>query len=94
MSELGYWVEHSPRWKRKPIIITRVNKIHSSYINYTELEMNLSNNYETESYLNEKWSLETWKSRKIVFNYKKANIVEIFRFRVNELELNNYDTVK
>ena len=94
MSELGYWVEHSTRWKRKPIVITRVNKIHSSYINYTELEMNPSNNYKTESYLNGEWSLETWKSRKITFNPKKANIVEIFRFKVSELDLNSYDTVK
>ncbi len=94
MSELGYWVEHSPRWKRKPIVITRINKIHPSYINYTELEMNPPNNYKTESYLNGEWRLETWESKKIIFNLKKANIVEIFRFRVNELELNNYDTVK
>ena len=50
MSELGYWVEHF--WDRKPIIITRVNKIHSSFINYTELEMDPSNNYKIETYKN------------------------------------------
>lgn len=94
MSKLEYWVEHSPRWKRKPIVITRVNKIHSSYINYTELEMNPSNNYKTESYMNGVWRMETWENRKNTFNSKKANIVEIFRFKVSELDLNDYDTIK
>ena len=94
MSELEYWVEHSPHWKRKPIVITRVNKIQSSFINYTELEIDPSNNYKTESYIDGTWRIEIWENRKNTFNQKRANIVEIFRFKVSELDLNNYDTVK
>ena len=71
MSKLEYWVEHSPRWKRKPIIITRVNKIHSSFINYTELEIDPSNNYyKIESYINGIWRIKTWENRKILLNLK------------------------
>lgn len=94
MSDLEYWVEYSPRWKRKPIVITRVNNIHSSTINYTELEIDPSNNYKTESYINGAWRIKTWENRKNTFNSKRANIVEIFRFKVSELDLNSYDTVK
>lgn len=92
MSELGYWTEHY--WGRKPVFMIRVNKIHSSTINYTELELDPYNNYETGIYLTKNHCTKTWKNRKNTFNIKKANIVEIFRFKVNELDLNSYDTVK
>ena len=92
MSELGYWTEHY--WGRKPIFMTRVNKIHSSTINCTEIEMNPPNNYKTETYLTGNHYIKTWENRKNTFKSKRANIVEIFRFKVNELDLNNYDTVK
>ena len=90
MSELEYWVEH--RWEG--VFITRVNKIHSSTINCTELVVNPLNNYKIETYLNGEYQIKTWEDRKNTFNSKKANIVEIFRFKVSELDLNNYDTIK
>ena len=92
MSELGYWTEHS--WEGKPIFMIRINNLHSSTINYTELVVDPFNNYKTETCLNGEYHMETWESRKNTFNSKKANIVEIFRFKVSELDLNDYDTIK
>lgn len=94
MSELRYWVEHS--WGRKPVYLSiiRINNFHSSTINYTKIVTDPYNNYKTETYLNGRCLMKIWEDRKNCFNDKKANIVEIFRFKVNELDLNSYDTVK
>lgn len=62
MSELGYWVEHF--WGRKPIFMVRVNSVHSSTINYTELEIDPSNNYKTETYLSGDHHIKTWENKK------------------------------
>ena len=93
MSELGYWTKNT--WDGKPVFIIRINNIHSSTINYTELVIDPFNNYKIETFLNGECQIETWENSKNTFNkHKRANIVEIFRFKVSELDLNNYDTIK